>query len=170
MGFQNWVLRGGHIFIEVDIYIGRLTMPMGSGDQGDRYLGANFLFWSYLSWLVIYRVPKSGDAHFYPHLRPGAYRDFEENEGISLQTAPKLSRNGHMKPQKYSQAAEDFNFGFEKFPLVTLQKFPPPENNIQSVGIVAGCAFWLRYTHFAYCSQVVEISEVLPMEISRKQS
>ena len=45
MGFQNWVLGGvGHIFIEVDIYIGRLTMPMGSGDQGDRDLGANFLF------------------------------------------------------------------------------------------------------------------------------
>ena len=84
MGFQNLVLEGGgHIFIEVHIYIGRLTMPMGSGDQGDRDLGANFLFWSYLSWLVIYRVPKSGDAHFYLHLRPGAYGDFEENEGIS---------------------------------------------------------------------------------------
>ena len=118
---------------------------------------------------MIYRVPKSGDAHFCPLLRPGAYRDFEENEGISLQTAPKLPANGHMKPQKYSQTAEDFNFGFEKFPLATLQKFPPPENNMQFVGIVAGFAFWLRYTHFAYCPQVMEISEVLPMEISRNQ-
>ena len=167
MGFQNWVLEGGgHIFIEVDIYIGRLTMPMGSGDQGDRYLGANFLFWSYLSWLVIYRVPKSGDAHFYPHLRPGAYRDFEENEGISLQTAPKLSRNGHMKPQKYSQTAEDFNFGFEKFPLATLQKFPQPENNMRNVCIAAKMHTQQQFPQIAYCSQVVEISEVLPMEIS----
>ena len=145
-------------------------MPMGSGDQGDRDLGANFLFWSYLSWLVIYRVPKSGDAHFCPHLRPGAYRDFEENEGISLQIAPKLSRNGHMKPQKYFQTAEDFNFGFEKFLLATRQKFPPLENNMRNVCIAAKMQSQQQFPQIAYCSQVVYIFEVLPMEISRIQN
>ena len=88
---------------------------------------------------MIYRVPKSGDAHFYPHLRPGAYRDFEENEdtGISLQTAPKLPANGHMNPQKYSRTVEDVNLGFEKFPLATLQKFPPLENIMRNLCNVA---------------------------------
>ena len=45
MGFQKCDLGGlFYIFTAVDIYIGRLTMPMGSGDQGDRVLGAYFLY------------------------------------------------------------------------------------------------------------------------------
>ena len=95
-------------------------MPMGSGDRGDRVLGANFFIWSYLSWLAIYRVPKSGDGHFYAKSLYGPPSDFRENTGISLQSAPKLSANGPMMPQKYSQRDEDFKFRFEKFPSATL--------------------------------------------------
>ena len=125
MGFQKWDLGGGRIFIEADIYIGRLTMPMGSGDRGDRVLGANFFIWSYLSWLAIYRVPNSGDGHFYAKSLYQPPSDFRENTGISLQSAPKLSANAPMMPQKYSQTDEDFNFRIEKFPSATLPKFLP---------------------------------------------
>ena len=103
-------ILGGRIFIEADIYIGRLTMPMGSGDRADRVLGANFFIWSYLSWLAIYRVPNSGEGHFYAKSLYELPSDFRENRGISLQNAPKLSANGPTMPQKYCQTDEDFNF------------------------------------------------------------
>ena len=60
--------------------------------------------------ISLYWVPKSGDGDFYSNLRSGARTGFEENGGISLQTTPKLSANGPMKPQKYSQRDEDLNF------------------------------------------------------------
>ena len=78
------------------------------------------------AFISLYRVSKFGDGDFHPYLRSGSHTDFEENAGISLQTAPKLSRNGHMKPRKYSQTAEDFKFRIEKFPSATLQKFLLP--------------------------------------------
>ena len=77
--------------------------------------------------VLIYRVPKSGDGHFYLKSLYGPPRDFRENTGISLQSAPKLSANGPMMPQKYCQTDEDFNFRIEKFPSATLQKFLLPE-------------------------------------------
>ena len=98
----------------------RLTMPMSSGDRLDRGVVAEFFSWSYLPWLRIYRVPKSSDSHFHAKSLYGPPSDFQENTGISLQSAPKLSANGPMMPQKYSQTAEDFNFRFEKFPSATL--------------------------------------------------
>ena len=93
-----------------------------------------------------YRASKFGDGDFYPHLRSEAYSEFEENAGISLQIASKLSVNGPMKPQKYSQIDEDLYFRFEKFPSATLQKFLPPERNMQFAVIIAEFAFRLRYT------------------------
>ena len=117
---------------------------------------------------LLYRVPKSGDSHFDPKSLSGPPRDFQENTSILLQSAPKWSANGPMMPQKHSQT--DFNFGFEKFPLATLQKFPPPENNMRNVCIAAKMQSQQQFPQIAYCSQVVEISEVLPMDISRIQS
>ena len=70
--------------------------------------------------ILIYRVPKSGDAHFYLKSPSGLPSNFRENTGVSLQSAPKLSANGPMMPQKYCQTDEDFNFRIEKFPLATL--------------------------------------------------
>ena len=70
--------------------------------------------------ILIYRVPKSGDTHFYPKSLCGLPSNFRENTGASLQSAPKLSANGPMMPQKYSQTDEDFNFRIEKFPSATL--------------------------------------------------
>ena len=70
MGFQKCDLGGGgHIFIEVDIYIGRLTMPMGSGDQGDRVLGAIFLF-GHISHGCDISGPKVGRCPFLPTFAP----------------------------------------------------------------------------------------------------
>ena len=73
--------------------------------------------------IPIYRVPKSGDGHFYPKSRYGLLGDFHENTGISLQSAFKLFANGPMMPRKCSRTDEDFNFRIEKFPLATLSKF-----------------------------------------------
>ena len=103
----------------------RLTMPIGCGDRLDRGVVRQFFSWSYLPWLMIYRVTKSSDCHFYPKSLYGPPSDFQENTGISLQSAPKLSANGPMMPQKCSQTAEDFNFGIQKFPSATLSKFLP---------------------------------------------
>ena len=77
--------------------------------------------------MLLFQAPKSGDGNFYPKSRYGPLSDFRENTGISLQSAPKLSANGPMMPQKYSQTDEDFNFRLEKFPLATLSKFLPYE-------------------------------------------
>ena len=62
----------------------RLTMPIGSGDRLDRGDVAKFFSWSYLPWLMIYRVPKSGDGDFHPKSPYGPPSDFRENTGISL--------------------------------------------------------------------------------------
>ena len=78
--------------------------------------------------ILIYRVRKSGDAHFYLKSLCGLPGNFRENTGVSLQSAPKLSANGPMMPQKYSRTDEDFNFRIEKFPLATLSKFLPYEH------------------------------------------
>ena len=93
---------------------------MSSGDRLDRGVVTQFFSWSYLPWLMIYRVPKSSDRDFEARSKYWPPSDFQENTGISLQSAPKLSANGPMIPQKYSQTAEDFNFRFEKFPSATL--------------------------------------------------
>ena len=69
---------------------------------------------------LLYRVPKSGDGHFYLKSLYGPPRGFRENTGISLQSAPKLSANGPMMQQKCCQTDEDFNFRMEKFPVATL--------------------------------------------------
>ena len=106
----------------------RLTMPIGSGDRLDRGVVRQFFSWSYLPWLMIYRVPKSGDGDFHPKSPYVPPSDFRENTGISLQNAPKLSANGPMMPQKYSQTAGHFNFRIEKFPSATLSKFLPREH------------------------------------------
>ena len=77
---------------------------------------------------LLYQVPKSGDGHFYLKSLYGLPWNFRENTGVSLQSAPKLSANGPMMPQKYFQTDEDFNFRMEKFPVATLSKFLPYEH------------------------------------------
>ena len=67
--------------------------------------------------------PKVGQPRFLPTFALWGNSEFEENAGISLQSAPKLSANGPTIPQKYSQRDEDVNFRFEKFPSAALQNF-----------------------------------------------
>ena len=62
----------------------RLTMPIVSGDRLDRGDVAKFFSWSYLTWLLIYRAPKSGDGDFHAKSPDGPPSDFRENTGISL--------------------------------------------------------------------------------------
>ena len=116
----------------------RLTMPIGSGDRLDRGDVPKFFSWTYLPWLMIYRVPKSSDCHFYPKSLYGLPSNFRENTGVSLQSAPKLSANGPMMPQKYCQTDEDFNFRMEKFPVATLSKFLPYEHKME-IQLNSGC-------------------------------
>ena len=54
--------------------------------------------------------PKVGRPRFLPTFALWGDSDFEENAGISLQSAPKSSANGPMKPQKYYPRDEDLNF------------------------------------------------------------
>ena len=78
-----------------------------------------------------------------------------------------------MMPQKYSQTAEDFNFRIEKFPSATLSKFLPHGAQKVNLGSRAGFAYEYCTQEFTFCapiSSMVEISEVLPMEISRFES
>ena len=96
--------------------------------------GAHFFIRLYLACPLISWAAKSGDRHFYPYSRSGVPSDFSENTSILLQNATKLSANGPMKPQKCCQRDEDFNFGIEKFPSATLEKFLPHEHKRHYVG------------------------------------
>ena len=123
--------------------------------------------------VLLYRVPKSGDGHFYLKSLYGLPRDFRENTGISLQSAPKLSANGPMMPQKYCQKDEDFNFQMKKFSVATLSKFLQYEQK-REIQLNSECHH-SKYkssfgTQISLCAYMVEISKVLPLEISPFES
>ena len=100
--------------------------------------------------VLLYRVPKSGDGHFYLKSLYGHPIDFRENTGISLQSAPKLSANGPMMPQKYCQTDEDFNFRMEKFPVATLTKFLPYKHKGKTLDASTHMQIQLRYPDFPF--------------------
>ena len=76
------------------------------------------------------KVSKSGIYNLLSLIIPYHDSNFRENTGVSFHSAPKLSANGPVIPQKYSQTDEDLNFRIKKFQSATLSKFLPYEHKM----------------------------------------
>ena len=153
MLFQNQLFRGGTSYFRWEMYFyATWTSHIYVSYSPVLSDGAHFFIWWYLPSPLISEPPKLGDGDFYLYSRSGSPSDFRENTGISLQNAPRLSAIGPIKPRKYCQRKEDFNFRIQKFPSATLQKFLPPTHKRQFVGTTAGFAYKRWHPQITFCA------------------
>ena len=131
-------------------------MPIGSGDRLDREVDRRFFrLWSYLPWLMIYRIPKSC-WQFSPKTALCAASDFRDHTG------PQMIPLGH---KNIGREINIWTLGTRIFHRQHFRNFyylsEKSDSSVPRAGTVS---------HRQYANHVVEIFEVLPFEISRSQS